>query len=298
MFWEVSRVEPAGVEPAVTGGLAADQQTVPACAKKTVCESGLTSHSHNAYRPITPLQPEGSQTHAQAPNTLGNYWGKIGKRSQTKRPSAGTERGAAAWALLPRWVCAPGRDGSGPGIHVNVTNAALETFWWVNCFFIMWLRVLLRACACFIPLSRARTCVRDASVCATRGCYECVVTVAQSDLRSFCFILTCCCGSVELRVRWMCRGREAATDTTLSVPFVAVDGSCFCNFSADRWVWSKFGIFYQVARRCRGGGLGGRRVCCWTTCFLFVHHTVKSWLVKFPKTSEPLLRVHAHSASH
>lgn len=41
---------------------------LPLVEKKKVCESGLTSHSHNAYRPITPLQPEGSQTHSQAPN--------------------------------------------------------------------------------------------------------------------------------------------------------------------------------------------------------------------------------------
>ena len=41
------------------------------------------------------------------------------------------ERGAVAWAL-PRRVCGPVRDGRLPGLHVRLTNAVLETFWWVN----------------------------------------------------------------------------------------------------------------------------------------------------------------------
>lgn len=72
--------------------------------------------------------------------------------------------------LLPRWVRAPGRDGSSPGLHVNRTNAALETIWWVNGFFL--LRGCIEcACACarlFYPTLN-RPDVSDASACARLG---------------------------------------------------------------------------------------------------------------------------------
>lgn len=75
--------------------------------KKKVCESGLTSRSHNAYRPITRLQPAQSHTHAQA-SDFEKLQKKIGKIKKSAE-DAEEKRPAAACAQ-------PRRDrGSGPG---------------------------------------------------------------------------------------------------------------------------------------------------------------------------------------
>lgn len=92
----------------------------------------MTSRSHNAYRPITVLQPEESQT-LRGPN------------KQKTEKSGGIGRGGRSGAGSGGWPSEALRlrDGSSPGARLSLTNALLETFWWVNCSlflrdFIMW----------------------------------------------------------------------------------------------------------------------------------------------------------------
>lgn len=90
------------------------------------------------------LPPHNSAAAWGEPDTLSGpeYRKNIEKKSEKIIKQAilvSRERGAAAWAL-PRWVCAPVRDGRLPGLHVKLTNAVLETFWWVNCSFFFSLR--------------------------------------------------------------------------------------------------------------------------------------------------------------
>lgn len=85
------------------------------------------------------LPPHNSAAAWGEPDALSGpeYRKIIGKKSEKilKQHIEGRkERGAAAWAL-PRWFSGPVRDGRLPGLRVKLTNAVLETFWWVNCSF-------------------------------------------------------------------------------------------------------------------------------------------------------------------
>ncbi|CAJ1055096.1 zinc finger protein PLAGL2 [Xyrichtys novacula] len=106
---------------------------VPVKKKKKVCESGVTSHSHNAYRPITlqqqQQQPEGSQP-LSGPNTTSSE--NLEKAKIKKTPTELRKRREAAAGVCRGGIEVRVRDGSGPGLHVKRTNAALETFWTVK----------------------------------------------------------------------------------------------------------------------------------------------------------------------
>lgn len=122
-----------------------------------------------------------------------NYSRKVGKSWEKQRPSAGRERGGGV-GLLPRWVRAPGRDGSSPGLHVKGTNAALETFWWVNFFF---LHVCIECgFACRrVHVTSFLSNFEQAQRLWRIGVREARVVVNMSVLSEP--LLTCCCGRVQ-----------------------------------------------------------------------------------------------------